>query len=100
MSLPSYVIVPADGVSSPRTIRAVVVLPDPDSPTSASVRPRVSVNDTPSTARTEGGPEPLRGKAKDFVSPSADRRTSDPASRLGRSGAPDRLGAAASRRRV
>ena len=33
---------------------AVVVLPQPDSPTSESVSPRATVKDTPSTACTAG----------------------------------------------
>jgi hypothetical protein len=31
-------------------MRAIVVLPEPDSPTRAVVKPRGTVNDTPSTA--------------------------------------------------
>ena len=38
--------------SSPMTERESTVLPDPDSPTMPSVRPRSRVNDTPSTERT------------------------------------------------
>ena len=34
------------------TLRAVTVLPEPDSPTTASVSPRSTVRSTPSTART------------------------------------------------
>ena len=40
--------------------RDSTVLPEPDSPTTPSVRPRSSVKDTPSTARTKP-----RGVAKD-----------------------------------
>src|SRR4051794_11712489 len=44
-------IVPLDGVYARRTQRAVVVLPQPDSPTSASVSPAPTSNETSSTAR-------------------------------------------------
>src|SRR5262249_28194436 len=39
MSLPPSVIVPAEGVSSPATIRSVVVLPHPDGPSRAKNEP-------------------------------------------------------------
>ena len=42
---------PDSGRRSRRTVCAVVVLPQPDSPTSASISPRPTVNETPSTAR-------------------------------------------------
>ena len=42
----------AGGSSSPSTSFAVVVLPQPDSPTTPSVRPASIVNEIPSTART------------------------------------------------
>src|SRR6478752_9269469 len=40
MSLPASVIDPRVGVSSPATIRSVVVLPQPDGPSSAKNEPR------------------------------------------------------------
>ncbi len=40
MSLPASVIVPEVGVSRPATIRSVVVLPQPDGPSSAKNDPR------------------------------------------------------------
>ena len=52
MSAPSNHTVPAVGSIKRSTSRAVVLLPQPLSPTSASVSPRNSLNDTPSTART------------------------------------------------
>ena len=42
---------PASGASRPSTIRASVLLPEPDSPTTPSVSPARSSSDTPSTAR-------------------------------------------------
>ncbi|GAV33936.1 hypothetical protein ROTAS13_01595 [Roseomonas sp. TAS13] len=51
-SWPSKRIVPALGSISRITSRAVVDLPQPDSPTSARVSPRFRRNPTPSTART------------------------------------------------
>ena len=53
---PSSVTVPASGVSSPRSIRASVVLPEPEAPITPSTRPRSSPNDTSSTARTRRSP--------------------------------------------
>ena len=52
MSSPSNRTDPAVGSISLKTSRAVVLLPHPLSPTSASVSPRPSVNEMPSTART------------------------------------------------
>ena len=52
MSSPSKRMLPATGSSSRSTVCAVVVFPQPDSPTSASSSPRPSENETPSTART------------------------------------------------
>ena len=49
-STPSSISVPALGFSISVTMRASVDLPQPDSPTTASVRPGSSVNDTPPTA--------------------------------------------------
>ena len=53
-SSPSKRTEPEVGSTRRSTDLAVVVLPQPDSPTSARVSPRSSVNDTPSTARTAG----------------------------------------------
>jgi hypothetical protein len=50
--LPSKRTLPALGSISRSTSRAVVDLPQPLSPTSASVSPRFTVKETPSTART------------------------------------------------
>src|SRR4051794_26394930 len=55
---PPAVIVPAVGAVSPTSIRATVVLPDPDSPTIASDPPGATERSTPSTARTS--PKTLR----------------------------------------
>ena len=51
-SSPSSSSAPAVGVSIIVTCRASVDLPQPDSPTTASVRPCTSSNETPSSART------------------------------------------------
>jgi hypothetical protein len=50
MARPLKSMFPALGVSRPIRVRAMVVLPQPDSPTMASTSPRRSVNETPSTA--------------------------------------------------
>ena len=52
MSRPSKTILPPVGSSSRVISRPVVVLPQPDSPTSASVSPARTSKSTPSTART------------------------------------------------
>ena len=52
MSRPSKRIVPLVGSSRRITSRAVVLLPQPVSPTIPSVSPRITSNDTPSTACT------------------------------------------------
>ena len=52
ISSPSNLIEPLVGSISRRISRAVVDLPQPDSPTIPSVSPRRTSNDTPSTART------------------------------------------------
>src|SRR5262249_46795311 len=52
MSSPSNRIVPAVGSSNLTISRAVVDLPQPDSPTMPSVSPRLTVRLTPSTACT------------------------------------------------
>ena len=49
---PSNITVPAVGSISPSTMRAIVLLPDPDSPTSPSVSPRSMRNETLSTTVT------------------------------------------------
>src|SRR5439155_26837835 len=53
---------PAVAGRRPVTRRASVDLPQPDSPTSPSVSPRLIWRSTPSTARTERPPKPLIGK--------------------------------------
>ncbi len=52
MSLPSKVTLPAVGSSSRVTRRAVVLFPQPDSPTIEKVSPRRTSKSTPSTAWT------------------------------------------------
>ena len=52
MSTPSTVIEPPHGLFRRRIARAVVDLPQPDSPTMPSVSPRFSSNETSSTALT------------------------------------------------
>ncbi len=52
MSSPRKLITPEVGCSSATTIRPIVVLPQPDSPTTPRVSPRLTSNDTPSTALT------------------------------------------------
>src|SRR5215212_4726887 len=51
-SSPSKTTEPEWALTSPAMVLATVVLPDPDSPTSASVSPRARLNDTPDTAST------------------------------------------------
>ena len=51
-SLPSKLIEPDVGLSSPTSIRPIVVLPQPDSPTRPSVSPLRMSNDTSATALT------------------------------------------------
>ena len=53
MSVPFSLTVPLAGATIPRMVCAVVVLPQPDSPTRASISPRASVKLTPSTACTQ-----------------------------------------------
>ncbi len=48
-SWPSKETVPEEGGISPRTIRATVLLPEPDSPTSPRVSPRAMEKETRST---------------------------------------------------
>ena len=52
MSVPSKTTLPAVGSSSLTSIRAVVDFPQPDSPTSPSVSPALTLKETFSTART------------------------------------------------
>ena len=52
MSSPRYSTWPALQSSRRSTVRPIVLLPEPDSPTRPSVSPRRIANDTPSTART------------------------------------------------
>src|ERR1700748_893341 len=54
-SAPANVILPLVGRTSRTSARATVDLPQPDSPTSPSVSPASTWNDTPSTARTTEG---------------------------------------------
>ena len=60
MSLPSKRISPLVGSTTFSSIRAVVVLPEPDSPTIATVSPRGIASDTSSTA-TKSSPRPRTG---------------------------------------
>ena len=53
MSRPRNVIVPEVGSSRRMMQRAIVDLPQPDSPTTPSVSPSFTVNETPSTAFTD-----------------------------------------------
>src|SRR5581483_2886617 len=57
-SRPQARIVPAVGLVRPTSIRAIVVLPDPDSPTIASEPPACTERSTSSTATTD--PKSLR----------------------------------------
>ncbi len=52
MSRPEISTDPERGTSMRMTAWAVVVLPHPDSPTSATSSPAATVSETPSTART------------------------------------------------
>ena len=69
---------PADGGSRPSSARASVVLPDPDSPTSATISPAAMLRSTPSTARATGPPRPWnrtdRPRASSTVSAGRGRR--------------------------
>ena len=56
MSMPSMVTLPAVGGRSPTVMRASVDLPEPDSPTSASVSPRPMLKETSVTARSSAAP--------------------------------------------
>src|SRR5207247_2562081 len=74
-SCPQAVMVPLVGRSRPTIIRAIVVLPEPDSPTMATDRPGGRRNDTSSTATRS--PNSLR-------SPSASRMGAPVVSAIGR----------------
>src|SRR3984957_548541 len=60
MLVPRYRMSPDVGRYRPSSSRPKVVLPDPVSPTSASVSPRRIVSVTPSTARSSGRGRPGR----------------------------------------
>jgi hypothetical protein len=68
---------PESGSISRNTSRLTVDLPQPDSPTSASVLPRSTLKLTPSTALTNavGRPNIERSATKCFVSPSTSSRS-------------------------
>src|SRR5437763_16768225 len=54
---------PAVGCSSPATHRSVVVLPQPEGPSNATISPAAIVNDTPSTAGRAPGLYSLRSRS-------------------------------------
>ncbi len=54
--MPSIVIVPEVGVSSPTMQRPSVVLPEPDSPTSPTLSPSPTSIETPASASTRRWP--------------------------------------------
>ncbi len=89
MSSPWNRIVPESASTSRRIVWAVVVLPLPDSPTSASISPSVSENVTPSTARTArlgrraSVPTNPRGTGKWVTRFSTSRRGGPPFSLMG-----------------
>ncbi len=76
MSSPAKRMLPATGSAIRSTVWIAVVLPEPDSPTIASISPRSTLNDTPSTARTtcrgarRSVPTMPRGTGKCVTSPS------------------------------
>ncbi len=74
-SWPSSVTVPVSGSSRPTSIRARVVLPQPDSPTRPSDSPRRSSRLTLSTALIRARPPPVRPEVKVFDRPLALRMT-------------------------
>jgi hypothetical protein len=63
-------VIAALGGSSPITARQLTVLPDPDSPTMASVCPAYAEKLTPPTART-GRPRPVNVTLRSLTSSSA-----------------------------
>lgn len=83
-SAPSKTIRPAVGSIRRNKVRPVVVLPQPDSPTSPRFCPRPSSKETPSTALTTGPLEDRdrRPKGKYFLSPSTVSKGSDVERRL------------------
>ena len=62
---------PAVGVSISVSSRASVDLPEPDSPTTASVRPAFSVNETPASALTLAAPREQAARDRDIRATSA-----------------------------
>ena len=93
-SAPSTSTEPEVGSVSRSASRAVVDLPEPDSPTSARVRPRGRTNDTSSTARSVPPPAD-RGSANSLVR----WRTSSAGTAVGGHGGGDGAGAAQAGRR-
>src|SRR2546427_5202505 len=71
--LPPIAIVPAVGCSSPATARKVVVLPQPDGPSSTTISPAATRKLTPSTA---GLPPPSKRFSRSSTISSADMRRS------------------------
>src|SRR5262245_53983602 len=76
ISLPSKVIEPLVGVSRPLRHRAVVVLPQPDSPTSPTISPGAMSKKIPSTARKTGAL--LRRPSRYILVSSRTRRMGSP----------------------
>src|SRR5712691_2684272 len=76
-STPSNVTVPASGSVRPRMRRAVVDLPQPDSPTMPSVVPASTVKETLSTAETYAFEHSPRRTGNLFCSPSTRSSTCD-----------------------
>src|SRR5882724_1738833 len=76
-STPPNVTVPASGSVRPRMRRAVVDLPQPDSPTMPSVVPASTVNETLSTAETYAFEHSPRRTGNLFCSPSTRSSTCD-----------------------
>src|SRR4051812_41361954 len=72
MSLPAKVIVPDVGVSSPATIRRVVVLPHPDGPSSAKKEPRgMSRSRSRTAVKLANDLVTPRSRSPSYVGPSA-----------------------------
>ena len=63
MTWPSIVIVPLVGSSRPAIMRSVVVLPQPDGPSSETNSPEASARLTSSTATTPPKRQPTRASA-------------------------------------
>ncbi|GAA1167327.1 hypothetical protein GCM10009654_25460 [Streptomyces hebeiensis] len=101
--MPSNRICPAVASARRSTRRAVVDLPEPNSPTRARVRPWWRVRLTSSTARRVRGPSPVRGSLNSLtrLRTSTSGAVRAPGMETGGRGrAVVRLGALASRRRV